>query len=1040
MRLLLLVFLAFIASASALGALPIGCLGSNPEINLKVGSALVYSSSMDICSAGGTSFSFQAVFRVAPSPNAQTFTVTYTGQAVCSTADNALVISIDPDTCSQSGVSFPAFCNYAAGLYNGEFKYGVSPTGVLMIDKWSGSIYPIVFTCLDNNTCDMSLACNSTTLFQAITNVYGGSLNVTNSAVTTYNSTNTFEGNEITLENNNNITIQQSNTMNETTVTVEGDENNITFSAPDTSYYTVITNAPASCRNYAQVTGTRTTNVTINTVSYTAVTFTSSSIDSPSGDWSISSSELQYDGDNTDYAFILTACLQLGELYSPVAAGQRVLIALYNSTSTPALLGTPTSSAIFYNHTNPEFITGVCTSVPLSAVYTGNQFSIYAGLERTDASAGNAPLGVSRWTITVVPVACRGIEINFNITANFNGTQLEEGCGIDLNAPDADTLEVINTGVKSLRTNSDSKLQDCADIRLKDTTTIGWTTTGSNITADSLYSFVAGGRCFSVAQTGAQVNYTSIAICSSSSNSSYIIVNVNSDGTLFIDYVGVERIRALSDGTYLVGDVTFRDSPDGAIFWTRSGQHLIPHLNFSIVDNVTQCASCENGTLRVEKLCSQEAQCTLQADPPVSSPGPDGPPGFCMRCGSGDGDGDGGGGAAGVPIVPPLPPLIPFFPPILPPIVGAPGSGSGTPGVAAVPIPLITNCSNSNTTGGTYISKANFTEHIPCCAENTVSLDVLEIGSIPNYHYICEYTGNGSTYAWVPQAASSAATFNVTTYNQQTTMTFTNSSTIAMDSTSQFYTYGPAYFGGAATYVANLIVNGTMEVCTPVTAKIDAIESCSSGPPNFPQGLTSDDLISGTDAQFDTVGVTSITNQAGVGGPDFPNGLTTKDLSVCPSPASNPVEMRSFEHCDGVTPVSAMSGVRYPAGTAAEIQANALVDIASGGYLRWALGATATASSTSVTANGKFVLINVNARVCDTSVTNPCTITVTNSAIAVSTSVASAGIVSIGTITASAIYTVALDNILSPSLDVLFYCPTSCGPNVVFSFYVMLWN
>lgn len=64
----------------------------------------------------------------------------------------------------------------------------------------------------------MSLACNSTTLFQAITNVYGGQLNVTNSAVTTYNSTNTFEGNEITLENNNDITIQQSNTMNETTV------------------------------------------------------------------------------------------------------------------------------------------------------------------------------------------------------------------------------------------------------------------------------------------------------------------------------------------------------------------------------------------------------------------------------------------------------------------------------------------------------------------------------------------------------------------------------------------------------------------------------------------------------------------------------------------------------------------------------------------------------------------------------------------------------------------------------------------------------
>jgi hypothetical protein len=214
----LLVLLSLVALASALGALPQGCLGSNPELNIQVGTARVYSSSIDICSADGTAFSFHAVFRNAPSPNAPTLTVTYTGQAVCSTADNALVISIDSDTCSQAGLSYPAFCNAAAGLYNGEFKYGVSPTGVLMIDKWSGWIYPIVFTCLDNNTCDMSLACNSTTLFQAITNVYGGQLNVTNSAVTTYNSTNIFEGNEITLENNNDITIEQSNTMNETTV------------------------------------------------------------------------------------------------------------------------------------------------------------------------------------------------------------------------------------------------------------------------------------------------------------------------------------------------------------------------------------------------------------------------------------------------------------------------------------------------------------------------------------------------------------------------------------------------------------------------------------------------------------------------------------------------------------------------------------------------------------------------------------------------------------------------------------------------------
>jgi hypothetical protein len=762
----------------------------------------------------------------------------------------------------------------------------------------------------------------------------------------------------------------------------------------------------------------------------------------PSGDWSLAdASTLQFDGDNGDYGYVLSVCLSLAELYSPYYGGQRVLVALYNVTGTPALLGLPTSSAVYYNHTNPEFVTSVCLSYPIETLYEGNQFGVYAALERTDASAGNAPLGLSTWTLSAQPIACRGIEINFNITANFNNTQLEAGCGIDLDYPDADTITASNTGVKSVRTNSDSKLEDCADIRLKDTTTIGWTTTGTNVTADSLLSFVAGGRCFAVSQTGAQVNYTSIAICSSTSNSSYIIVNVNSDGTLFIDYVGVERIRALSDGTYLVGDVTFRDSPDGAIWWSRSGQHLIPHLNFSIVDNVTQCASCENGTLRVERICSSEPQCEVRADPPVSTPPPASPPQICWRCGDGDGGGGGGDGSGGAPIVPVVPPLIPFFPPILPPIIGVPGTGSGDPGVAAVPVPIITSCTDdTETTGGLYHPQANFTDTVPCCHNATVGLDVLEVGSVPNYVYVCEHTGNGSTYAWVPQAAASGATYNVTTYNQQTTMTFTNSSTLALDDTSQFYTYGPVYLGGSATYVANLIVNGTLEACSPVTAKMDEIESCSAGPPNFPQGLTADDVISGTDAEFNNVGATTITDQSGAGGPDFPNGLTTKDLSVCPSPASSAVRMRSFDHCDSATPVTAESGVRFPAGTGAEIQANALVDIASGGYLRWALGATATASSTSVTANGKFVLINVDAGVCDTSVTNPCVITVTNSAIAVSTSVASAGIVSIGTVTAGQLYTVALDNILAPSLDVLFYCPTSCGANVVFSFYVMLWN
>lgn len=213
------VLLAFVALASALGAFPLGCLGSNPEINIKVGSAVVYSSSMVICSADGNAFSFQAVFRNAPSPSAPTFTVTYTGQAVCSTADNALIISITPDSCHQSGLPFPDFCSAAAGLYSGEFKYGVSTGGILEIDRWSGSLYPVVFECLSNNTCTMSLSCNGTVNIQDITNVYGGNVTVENSYVQlSEDSTATFTGDEITLTNNNGVTLQQSDSTTNVTV------------------------------------------------------------------------------------------------------------------------------------------------------------------------------------------------------------------------------------------------------------------------------------------------------------------------------------------------------------------------------------------------------------------------------------------------------------------------------------------------------------------------------------------------------------------------------------------------------------------------------------------------------------------------------------------------------------------------------------------------------------------------------------------------------------------------------------------------------
>jgi hypothetical protein len=221
--LLLLLFVSIVSSQ--LGALPKGCFTSTPDLNIKIGTSVVYCSSMTICSTNGTWFSFQGVWRNAPSPVALSLVVTFTGQAVCSTSDNALIITLTPNSCSQAGLSFPPFCSATTDLYAGEFKYGVSSagSGLLIIDRWSGALYPIEFICSSNNTCDMSLACNSTTIFQPITNVYGGNVTVDNSYVQLApNASAVFTGETITLVNNNDITLQQSNSINETTVWIIG--------------------------------------------------------------------------------------------------------------------------------------------------------------------------------------------------------------------------------------------------------------------------------------------------------------------------------------------------------------------------------------------------------------------------------------------------------------------------------------------------------------------------------------------------------------------------------------------------------------------------------------------------------------------------------------------------------------------------------------------------------------------------------------------------------------------------------------------------
>jgi hypothetical protein len=107
-------------------------------------------------------------------------------------------------------------------------------------------------------------------------------------------------------------------------VNVEGDQNTFEINAATTSNYNFFTSAPASCRNFAQVEGARSSNFTASTAAYSRFSFTSSSINAPGGDWSLApdASALQYDGDDA-YGFVLEACLQSAVLFdTPLLAGR----------------------------------------------------------------------------------------------------------------------------------------------------------------------------------------------------------------------------------------------------------------------------------------------------------------------------------------------------------------------------------------------------------------------------------------------------------------------------------------------------------------------------------------------------------------------------------------------------------------------------------------------------------------------------------------------------------------------------------------------
>lgn len=647
---------------------------------------------------------------------------------------------------------------------------------------------------------------------------------------------------------------------------------------------------------------------------------------------------------------------------------------------------------------------------------------------------------------------------------------------------DSGELDMHFSGVCAAGVNSGTPVGGVLNFR--NTSSISFSRVGQNFEAESLLTFAAGG-CLSLSNSGSNYTFTNPGVCSARVNfGSSVSGDLNFRNTATIAFARdsqnfeASSLLTFSAGTCLsvttdgvnhnytsTGVCSVRSLTQSIIVVNTPGGETTLDLNMTDIDpgNITDCdvrceGTGENKTLYVKKLCSEETQCEVRSDPPTSDPPTDG--GVCFTCcmtltcsdgDDGGGGDDGGDGAGGYPPpLPPVPPFFPFFPPLIPGAAGGGGGGGGggppiDDSLPTLPLPVVTNCSGSEDhSGGMYLPHANFSEFIPCCMNATWGWEIQEIGSTPNYHYICGKT-NPDTFAWMPQALADSASYNVTIYNQQTTQQFTNQSTIIGDNSSQLIWNGPAYFGGP------VYINGTaFDVCLPNDAPLrtNRIAACDGGAPTFENGfiITEDPPTNPTfppACEFTCSGPSTSTSTftleafAAVVPPLTVNGGV--DACGDATPGNQYIFANEIQSCDGTSPIQVISPMNWIAG--GTIPDNSIFEVADGGRIR-RNPVVVTASSTSVTANGQLLLINVNAAVCNWSGAAPrhCTFTITNSAITLATSVVRAGITSINIVSATEVPVVAVTNILSPSLDVIFQVSTFSGNNIAFSFYVELMN
>jgi hypothetical protein len=424
---------------SPLTALPSGTWLATPMLAINYinsGSLTVTNATLAVDSVTG-SFKFYGTFTTGRGTTVQ---AVFAGDAACADGTTSKILfSVIASTCSASSPEINWFCQVAPKEYSGVFSFGTSsPSETLIIDRWGGALWPFVFACA-HEPCSYTSACNDTLTIQTLLYLTDSNLLLNGTELVIFqagsstNNTVTIQGDTVTVAGSE-LTLQQSNSSTSTTVNLGGESttNEITFVTQNSTMYNFYTTAPASCRGYAAVSAARSSNLTLSTTAFTRVTFTSSSIDSPGGDWSLSpdSSTLRFLGASdadAKYAYELKGCVNLALLYSPTSKGVSVLLQLYNSTAgaSSPLLGLQVQSVVIYNHTNPALLTTVCAFFLMSGLYTDNLFSIYASLETTDLSVYSAAVGLSTWSLTAVPLSCKGEEVNININATFNDTQLE---------------------------------------------------------------------------------------------------------------------------------------------------------------------------------------------------------------------------------------------------------------------------------------------------------------------------------------------------------------------------------------------------------------------------------------------------------------------------------------------------------------------------------------------------------------------------------------------------------------------------------------